>query len=551
MKTAVRWIVVVAAVVAAVPGFAPAMGQTPESDQQAPPSKPNVLVIIADDQAHSIFNRQLMPTVFEEIVDRGVSFDRAYVNTSQCCPSRAQILTGLYGHHNGVDGNHVLLEHPTIAELMQDDGYRTILAGKYLNSWPCEPRAEWDRFVCLRGEGSKHMTLVDPRVHFQGNPRKVRGYQTEILADQISRFVDETPSDKPFFAVYSPTSPHMPANDDRYGSLQVPAHRPPNFDRAFEPGAAPKFATKPPMTLDAIEKSDMTYRKMARSTRALDDSIKGLLGSLGDRATNTLVIYISDNGYMYGEHRLHKKIAPYEESVRVPFAIRFPSAPTVPGAVSQALVQNVDIAPTIADAIDRDWAADGHSLLPLLAAPQSVVRDAALVENCRGENYPCWGSALKGSRQIPSFWGAITDQYKYVSYATGERELFDLTEDPYELTNLYGDPEHLLTQQAMAQRLELLIAPPVAETTLVTGPGSVDPTQVVRFRYFSQEKTTTYECRLTVNGVVQSWLPCGRFTQYMGPMAPGHYVFEVAAFDDTSRTFDATPASRSFDVASQ
>ncbi len=551
MNRAVRWIVTGAAVVAAVSGLAPVAAQTSEEEQQAPSSKPNVLVIVADDQARSIFSRQLMPTVFEQIVDRGVLFDRAYVNTSQCCPSRAQIMTGLYGHHTGVDGNHVVLEHPTVAEMMQDEGYRTLLAGKYLNSWPCAPRPEWDRFVCIRGESKKHMSLVDPRIYIQGIPRKVEGYQTEILADEVSEFITGGSGEEPFFAVYSPTSPHMPANDDRYGSLQVPAYRPPNFDQAFAPGTAPKYATRPPMDAATIEKYDQTYRRMSRATRALDDSIARVLDSLGDQADNTLIFYISDNGYMYGEHRLHKKVAPYEESVKVPFAIRYPASTTTPGATSQALVQNVDIAPTIAEALGREWMSDGHSLLPLLTAPQSVVRDAALIENCRGQNYPCSGSAVKGAREIPSFVGAITDRYKYVEYVTGEREFFDLDQDPYELTNLYGTPQTLATQEAMARRLLLLLARPVAETTLVSGPRSVGSNRVVKFRYFSQEKLAVFNCRLTVDGVAQEWELCGRFTHHMGPMAPGQYTFEVAAFDNLSNRWDPTPASRSFDVSAR
>ena len=76
-------------------------------------------------------------------------FKRAYVNTSLCCPSRAQIITGLYEHHTGVDTNAVPLERPTIVEALHDIGYRTMLAGKYLNSWACTPRPEFDRWACV------------------------------------------------------------------------------------------------------------------------------------------------------------------------------------------------------------------------------------------------------------------------------------------------------------------------------------------------------------------------------------------------------------------
>ena len=121
----------------------PAEGQAfkaPVADQ-----RPNILLLISDDQAWSDFSPSLMPRVFSDLVDQGALFKRAYVNTSLCCPSRSQILTGLYEHHTGVDTNLVPLDRPTIVQGLHDSGYRTMLAGKYLNSWPCEPRAAMSR----------------------------------------------------------------------------------------------------------------------------------------------------------------------------------------------------------------------------------------------------------------------------------------------------------------------------------------------------------------------------------------------------------------------
>src|SRR5688572_30358348 len=115
---------------------------------EPPPAdpRPNVLIVMSDDQAHSTYNRSLMPGVFSELVDEGVAFDRAYINTPLCCPSRAQTLTGLNEHHSGVTDNQSQpLDRPTIVEAVQAAGYRTMLAGKYLNSDSCRPRPEFDR----------------------------------------------------------------------------------------------------------------------------------------------------------------------------------------------------------------------------------------------------------------------------------------------------------------------------------------------------------------------------------------------------------------------
>lgn len=540
----IRRFVAVSLAVLALSAVLPARAQVPDQASQAP--RPNILVIVTDDQAWSVFNRQTMPNVYDRIVDRGILFERAYVNTSQCCPSRAAILTGTYAHHNGVDGNSVKLLHPTFAEMLHDEGYRTMLAGKYLNSWPCKPRAEFEVLACVRG-ANEHAPLVDPVVYRDGERKRKKGYQTEILARILSKEIQATPFDQPFAAIYSPTSPHMPANDNRYRSMPVAPYRPGNFDKAPAGGTAPSYATRRPLRQAEIDKIDMTYRKMTRATRGLDDSIGRLLDSLESRLDNTIIFFISDNGYLYGEHRLRHKVAPYEESTRVPFAVSYPAMMGgSAGNGSQALVQNVDIAPTIAELVGRAWGADGVSLTPLFRSPQAAVRDAALIENCQGIKYPCHGIASRGSRIIPSFWGVVTDRYKYVEYLTGHKELFDLQSDPYELVNLTGDESHSTVKQALAQRLLLLRRPPAPETTMVAGPRGESPEGDVAFRYFSQHRDTAFVCRLNVGDTAGAWRSCNRFEQAFTGLLPGTYEFEVAAqFNGLS---DPTPAVRSFEV---
>src|SRR5712691_11235030 len=130
------------------------------------PTRPNILLFVADDQAWSDFDRRLNPTVFSQIVDQGVLFKRAYVNTSLCCPSRSEIMTGLYEHHTGVDANEVPLTRPTLPQALHSVGYRTMLAGKYLNSWPtCDPRPEFDRWLCTGSAEPSGLSLADPYIN--------------------------------------------------------------------------------------------------------------------------------------------------------------------------------------------------------------------------------------------------------------------------------------------------------------------------------------------------------------------------------------------------
>ena len=157
--------------------------------QAADPERPNILLLISDDQAWSDFTPALMPSVYAQLVDQGVLFKRAYVNTSLCCPSRSQIITGLYEHHTGVDTNTVPLERPTIVEALHDVGYRTMLAGKYLNSWPCTPRPEFDRWACVGTPLPSTYSMIDPLINVDGEWASYQGYQTDILADQLVSFV--------------------------------------------------------------------------------------------------------------------------------------------------------------------------------------------------------------------------------------------------------------------------------------------------------------------------------------------------------------------------
>ena len=521
----------------------------------ADPIRPNILLLISDDQAWSDFTPALMPSVYAQLVDRGVLFKRAYVNTSLCCPSRSQIITGLYEHHTGVDANTVPLERPTIVEALHDVGYRTMLAGKYLNSWPCTPRPEFDRWACVGTPLPSTYSMIDPLINVDGEWASYQGYQTDILADQLVSFVGSTPEDQPFFAMYSPTSPHMPSDDPRYDSMTITPPRDPAFDVDTMRDSSPVYARRPPLTEREIAKADFRYTRMARGVRSLDDSIATILSSLGDRTRDTLVIYLSDNGFLFGEHRRFGKENAYEGSVRVPMVIRVPARLSASAAfTSHALVSNVDIAPTLAAVAGFPWQADGRSLVPLLDGSTKSVRSALLIEHCRGVNVgsvPCSGlSFVAQTTRVAGYWGVVTARDKYVSYDTGDRELFDLEKDPSELHNLIGSSGSPATVADMETKLAALLRPALG-TTIVTGPwpSGAPPSRMAAFTYFSPSRFSTYRCRLTRDGAPSTWHTCGWQAEAFGSLADGDYLFEVAGIDEFGNV-DRTPASRSFTIAS-
>jgi arylsulfatase A-like enzyme len=518
--------------------------------------RPNILLLVSDDQAWSNFSRDLMPSVFGDLVDQGMLFKRAYVNTALCCPSRAQMLTGLYEHHTGVDANAVPLERPTIVQALHDSGYRTMLAGKYLNSWEsCGPRPEFDGWDCVGAPTPATYSMVDPWINEDGTWHQFHGYQTDILADRVVDFVEATPAQQPFFAIYAPTTPHMPADDPRYDGMPVTPPRGPSFDQDTLTTTSPLYARRVPLTPEAIAGSDLRSTRMSHSVRALDDAVGHILDGLGDRSRNTLVVYLSDNGFLFGEHRRFGKTDAYEESVRVPMVVRYPAMlPAEQAHTSQALVSNVDLTPTIAALAGLPWSADGRSLIPLLDGSAASIRSALLIEHCQGASsgsVPCSGiSFFAHQTRAAAFKAVVTPRYKYVGYDDGERELFDLEGDPSELFNLIGTPGTASTVTALKAMLAALLAPAI-DTTIVTGPwpAGAEPTRLATFTFFSPSRFSTYRCRVIRDGTADPWHSCNGQSDTIGGLPDGDYTFEVAGSDPTGLV-DPTPAARSFTVTS-
>jgi arylsulfatase A-like enzyme len=427
---------------------APAVGAAP---------RPNVVVILTDDQRADGADR--MPTVRRLLARHGVTFANAFVSNSLCCPSRTTLLTGRYSHTTGVWSNRPPFgawpafqalggERRTLAVTLRAAGYRTGYVGKYLNAYTgttIPPGWEdWRAFTW--GWGYYDYTLnVNGRLVRYGRSR--REYSTDVLGRMAARFVRASGgSRRPFFLVFSPAAPHNPA---------VPAARHRRTDLHLEPFAPPSLgenlADKPAYIRRSARRAGLANarfrRRQYRTLLAVDDAVGRIVAAL--RATrkmrNTVVIFTSDNGVEWGEHGFPpaRKSVPHEGSIRVPLIVRYTRLNRA-ARTEDRLVTNADLATTVARLAGVRQRTEGRSLVPLLRGLEPPWRRAFLVENLGGEI---------AAARIPTYCGLRTEHHLYVVYATGERELYDLDTDPYELENLAGAKTHRRTEQTLLRQL--------------------------------------------------------------------------------------------------
>ena len=404
---------------------------------------PNVIVILTDDQSEdSIPNpNAIMPFLQGRALDPNdhwVVFDHAYVNTPLCCPSRATMLTGQYPHHTGVldneDGDR-LDESSTIATWMHDAGYHTGLFGKYLNHYPFGGPGYvppgWDRWSARRYGPVTTLyydyTLIE-QTRAVRYGRAENDYSTDVLADQATAFIRESPSDRPYFLWFAPTAPHppsTPAPRDAGAFADLPLPVSPAFGEADVSDKPAWVRALPEPDSAAAAAIRANHRRSYATLLAVDDAVRQMMeavrarGELGD----TVVVFTTDNGLAFGEHRWTRKSCPYDVCVRVPLMIRVPG---VEHRTESAIVSAVDLAPTIAELAGATPASpvDGVSLAPLLTSGDR--------EGLPGELY----AEFAGDDTIPPWWEIRTRRFAYVELGTGERELYVLRDDPAELVNV-------------------------------------------------------------------------------------------------------------------
>ncbi|MFN2543149.1 MAG: sulfatase [Actinomycetota bacterium] len=435
--------------------------------EAADPPVPTIVVILTDDQRVGML--WAMPHVERDLVDHGVNFTNAFVTNSLCCPSRASILTGQYSHSNGVYRNRPPNggfesfqphESSTIATSLQDAGYTTALVGKYLNHYGAPGRngyvpPGWSRWVAL---------AVDT-VRYYNEPLNVDGtvtryghapgdYSTDVLSRDAVDIIHET--NGPLFLYFTPSAPHAPANPaprDTRAFSDLPPWRSPNYDEADVSDKPEWVQSLPRFTAARKAREDHFRRLQYQSLLAVDRAVGKIVDALQatDRLSNSMIVFMSDNGMGWGEHRWTGKKDAYEESIRVPMIVRYDPMVTAHRS-DPHLVLNIDLAPTFADLAGTQLEQpDGRSFLPLLGSdqPSPAWRTDFLVEHLRDEDAP-----------VPTYCAVRNEQYLYVVYETGEEELYDIQKDPYELNNRAFDPTLLPTLFQLRQRAKQLCSPP-------------------------------------------------------------------------------------------
>lgn len=403
--------------------------------------RPNFLIMVSDDQRFDTMD--YMPVTKSVVFDQGVTFSHGYITTPLCCPARASILTGEYAHNTGVKTNDDELYKSTFINVLQQNGYYTGLVGKYLNSWDGEIRPEFDYWVSFfRGESA----YDDPYLNDNGKWSTQKGYITNILGDYVVQFLDQAAKDpRPFVLYFAPNAPHQPATpaeSDKGKLSDLAPYRPPSFNEK-DISDKPQWLQERELDATTIQRIDNFRRKQDLSLMALDRADAKIFDTLkkNGQLDNTVIIYISDNGLLYGEHRIFSKNSLYEEAIKVPFALRYP--PLVPQPyVENRMVANIDIAPTLYQlaGIRIPSNVDGLSLVNLFDG--GPWRNALLFEG-----WPPRGH----------YTSIHTERYVYSETRGDISEFYDLQTDPYEMTSQINNPAYKDIIDALRQQLHLLV----------------------------------------------------------------------------------------------
>lgn len=416
--------------------------------QNSEPMRPNILFILVDDLRWNALGCAGHPFVQTPNIDRlakeGAQFENAFVATPLCSPSRASFLTGQYPHTHGIVGNHVSFlrnfrkdtELATYAQMLQRAGYETAHLGKWHMNDSSEPRPGWDHWVSFKGQGVYNNGLLN----VNGKPEQSQGYITDVLSDKAEEFV-RRPHSKPWVlnlwhkAIHDPFRPA-----ERHKTLYA------NQTIQRTAGASDDLSGKPMLTETARERGASVTRKgdgprdemiknQLRCLVAIDEGLGRILKALEEtrQLENTLILFSSDNGYLWGEHGLADKRAAYEESIRVPMIARWPKLIRA-GTRPKGMALNIDVAPTLLElaGIRVPDTMHGKSLVPLLRGQERGWRQAALLEYFQEARFPTIAE-----------WQALrTPDSIYIEYpglSANAVEYYDLKRDAAQLKNLAGE----------------------------------------------------------------------------------------------------------------
>jgi N-acetylglucosamine-6-sulfatase len=451
--------------------------------------RPNIVLIMDDDQSVNL--QQFLAKTNAAIGAKGVTFDNSFVNYSLCCPSRSTMLTGQYAHNHGVRGNQLPLGGysklaPTLGNSLpvwlQRAGYYTAHIGKFLNGYGATgpdtdvPPGwnEWygsldDPDLFTGGTYTAYGYTLNENgqlVHYGTTPDAVDPaiYQTDVYSQKAADFIRRrAPSRKPFYLSLAPRDPHAeaascncagnnPRAAPRYeGTLAgLTAPRNPDFNEADVSDKPSSIKNRPLLNQTGINGVDARYRARAEAVLGVDDLVQNVVSTLQQQGElkNTVLMFTSDNGFFHGEHRVPQgKVRLYEPSIRVPLLIRGPGVPR--GVQRRQPVGNVDLAETILDFAHAKAGRkeDGMSLLPIMRQKRYWPGRALDLETYFTPDI------LEDPEDPPlNYQGVRTDRYLYANYGTGEQELYDLRNDPFELQNGVNNPAYAQVKASL-QRL--------------------------------------------------------------------------------------------------
>jgi len=467
--------------------------------------RPNILFIMSDDHAShamSCYGSKINKTPnLDRIANEGMRFDNCFCTNSICTPSRAAILTGTYNHTNGVTTLDTPMDNrlQTFPKLLQAAGYQTAVYGKWhLGEGVMHVPTGFDDWAVLPGQGYYfNPTFIFPTEN-GCEKRTVQGYATDVITDMTLDFIKNRDEEKPFCVLYHHKAPHRPwYSDEKHAAmfLNEDVPEPDNlFDdycnraRAAEAAAMrvgvdmyiSDMKCELPDDMDEMERRRWGYQRYIkdylRVIQSVDDNVGRVLDYLKEAGLeeDTLVIYTSDQGFFLGDHGWYDKRFMYEESLRMPFILRYPRE-VKPESVNDDIVLNVDFAPLFLDLAGIPIPSDmqGRSFRSIL----------------QGSTPPDWREAMyyrywmnKTDHNVSAHYGIRTHKYKLIYYyydgcgqvgsngplCAGKRqvtlieglepewELFDLEKDPREMNNVVNDPAYAGVFREMRDELHRL-----------------------------------------------------------------------------------------------
>lgn len=416
--------------------------------------RPNIILILTDDQRADTL--QYMPLTKDRLADRGVTFNNNFCPTPVCAPSRASILTGLYGHNHQImknsDSSDKFDDSSTLPIWLKSSGYYTGLIGKYLNdyndkympTWPYQPPG-WDVWMPFKDDpGYNNYFLIE-------NLKEVlygsgdENYSTTVLANKAVDFIQSAPVTKPmflYFAVKAPHNPAKPLDSDLTKFSTLSPYRPPSFNEADVSDKPAWVRNEPLLNSTAIKYNDTFRKKQIACLQAVDRSVAQIVDKLEQtgRLSNSIIIFTSDHGMMWGEHRISiAKNCAYEEAAKAPLIIRTPTTGTA--KVKDQLVMNIDLPATISEyaGVTPPYKLNGKSLKGLIDETAVSWRQEVLLE-----------------ARNPVMSGVRSTRYVYFEYATGEKEFYDLANDPYQLQSKHNDAAYASVIGDLKTKLEIL-----------------------------------------------------------------------------------------------